>query len=49
MTGERDIQGPHGSLPAADPPFRFGLGVFGLAILTLIVLRLLRDPVWENE
>ncbi len=24
MTGERDIQGPHGSQPAADPPFRFG-------------------------
>lgn len=32
----------------ADPIASFGLGLFGLATLAVIVLLLLRDPVWKD-
>ncbi|GAP14099.1 CAAX protease self-immunity [Longilinea arvoryzae] len=31
-----------------DPIFSFGLGLYGLATLAVIVLLLLRDPVWKD-
>ncbi len=32
----------------ADPIFSFGLGLYGMATLAVIVLLLLRDPVWKD-
>lgn len=33
----------------ANPVFSFGIGLYGLAMLAVIVLLLLRDPVWRDE
>lgn len=33
---------------AADPVFSFGLGLYGMATLSVIVFFLLRDPVWKD-
>jgi hypothetical protein len=32
-----------------DRVFSFGLGIFGLACLALVVLAILRDPVWRHQ
>ena len=34
---------------AESPVFSFGTGIFGLALLLIIVILLLRDPVWEKK
>jgi membrane protease YdiL (CAAX protease family) len=34
---------------AADPIFSFGVGLYGLACLAVVVFFLLRDPVWKDE
>jgi uncharacterized protein len=33
---------------ASDPIFSFGVGLYGLATLAIVVLLLLRDPVWKD-
>jgi hypothetical protein len=33
----------------ADPIFSFGIGLYGMATLAIVVFLLLRDPVWKDE
>jgi membrane protease YdiL (CAAX protease family) len=32
-----------------DPVFSFGVGLYGIAVLTVIVLLILRDPIWRQR
>jgi membrane protease YdiL (CAAX protease family) len=33
----------------ADPVFSFGIGIFGIALLAVVALLILRDPLWRED